>query len=376
MPTTTWNRHHVLSLADFTTAEYDTVLQTAASFQEVLSRRTKKVPTLQGQVVANLFFESSTRTRSSFEIAAKRLSADTLNFAAATSSMTKGETILDTAKTYLAMGTDIMVIRHREAGVPNAIAAEMDRLGVRVSVLNAGDGQHEHPSQALLDLFTICTLIDPANPRLELLKGKKIAIVGDILHSRVARSNIWSLIASGAQVHLAAPPTLLPKLFSEFISEEIGDRSQESLAISPLSPSTQFPVPSSQSPLPLIPKGGPEFPSPQSPIPSPQLFLHWQLEPALQDADFVMTLRLQKERMTAHLLPSLREYHQLFGITRPKLQLCKPNVKVLHPGPVNRGVEISSDLMDDPEFSLIQSQVTSGVAVRMALLYLLGSGKA
>ncbi|MEH2142263.1 aspartate carbamoyltransferase catalytic subunit [Nostoc sp.] len=348
MPTTTWNRHHILSLADFTTTEYDTVLQTAASFQEVLSRRTKKVPTLQGQVVANLFFEPSTRTRSSFEIAAKRLSADTLNFAAATSSMTKGETILDTAKTYLAMGTDIMVVRHREAGVPNAIAAEMDRLGVRVSVLNAGDGQHEHPSQALLDLFTICTLIDPDHPRLDLLKGKKIAIVGDILHSRVARSNIWSLIASGAKVHLAAPPTLLPKLFAEFILES-GIRSQE-----------------------FIISSSPSF----STSPNQQLFLHWQLEPALQNADFVMTLRLQKERMTAHLLPSLREYHRLFGITRTKLQLCKPNVKVLHPGPVNRGVEISSELMDDPEFSLIQSQVTSGVAVRMALLYLLGSGKA
>jgi aspartate carbamoyltransferase catalytic subunit len=338
MPSTTWNRHHILSLADFTTVEYDAVLQTAASFQEVLSRRTKKVPTLQGQVVANLFFEPSTRTRSSFEIAAKRLSADTLNFAAATSSMTKGETILDTAKTYLAMGTDIMVIRHREAGVPNAIAQEMDRLGVKVSVLNAGDGQHEHPSQGLLDLFTICTLIDPANPRIELLKGKKIAIVGDILHSRVARSNIWSLTASGAEVHLAAPPTLLPKLFAEYFLEETAEESQ-------------------------------------SPILNRQLFLHWNLEPALRDADFVMTLRLQKERMTAHLLPSLREYHQLFGITRDKLRLCKPNVKVLHPGPVNRGVEISSDLMDDPEFSLIQAQVTSGVAVRMALLYLIGSGK-
>ncbi|MEH2060020.1 MAG: aspartate carbamoyltransferase catalytic subunit [Nostoc sp.] len=359
MPTNTWNRHHILSLADFTTTEYDTVLQTAASFQEVLSRRTKKVPTLQGQVVANLFFESSTRTRSSFELAAKRLSADTLNFAAATSSMTKGETILDTAKTYLAMGTDIMVVRHREAGVPNAIAAEMDRLGVRVSVLNAGDGQHEHPSQALLDLFTITTLIDPASPRLELLKGKKIAIVGDILHSRVARSNIWSLIASGAEVHLAAPPTLLPKLFAEYILEEAGVRNQD------------FVISSSPTPhYPLSPEG-----APPSPLPTPQLFLHWQLEPALQNADFVMTLRLQKERMTAHLLPSLREYHQLFGITRTKLQLCKPNVKVLHPGPVNRGVEISSDLMDDPEFSLIQSQVTSGVAVRMALLYLIGSGK-
>jgi aspartate carbamoyltransferase catalytic subunit len=329
---TTWNRHHILSLADFTAEEYNVVLQTAASFVEVLSRRTKKVPALQGQIVANLFFESSTRTRSSFEIAAKRLSADTLNFAAATSSMTKGETILDTAKTYLAMGTDIMVIRHREAGVPQAIALEMDRLGVRVSILNAGDGQHEHPSQALLDLFTICTLIDPDQPRIEVLQGKKIAIVGDILHSRVARSNIWSLIASGVQVHLAAPPTLLPKFFAEYLAEE-----QE--------------------------------------VQNHQLFLHWQLEPALQDADFVMTLRLQKERMTNHLLPSLREYHQLFGINRTKLKLCQPHVKVLHPGPVNRGVEISSDLMDDPEFSLIQSQVTSGVAVRMALLYLIGSGK-
>lgn len=337
MPSSTWNRHHVLSLADFTTNEYDTVLQTAASFQEVLSRRTKKVPSLQGQVVANLFFEPSTRTRSSFELAAKRLSADTLNFTAASSSMTKGETILDTAKTYLAMGTDIMVIRHREAGVPNAIAQEMDRLGVRVSVLNAGDGQHEHPSQALLDLFTICTLIDPSHPRLELLKDKKIAIVGDILHSRVARSNIWSLTASGAQVHLASPPTLLPQLFQDFVLES-----------------------------------GQTDPSPKL---NRQLFLHWELEPALKDADLVMTLRLQKERMTAHLLPSLREYHQTFGITRKKLQLCQPHVKVLHPGPVNRGVEISSDLMDDPEFSLIQSQVTSGIAIRMALLYLLGSGK-
>lgn len=334
MSTATWTRHHILSLADFTAAEYDIVLQTAASFQEVLSRRTKRVPTLQGQVVANLFFEPSTRTRSSFELAAKRLSADTLNFASASSSMTKGETILDTAKTYLAMGTDMMVVRHKEAGVPNLIAQEMDRLGVRVGVLNAGDGQHEHPSQGLLDLFTICSLLDPNNPRIELLKDKKIAIVGDILHSRVARSNIWSLTASGAEVHLAAPPTLLPKLFADYFSDD-----------------------------------------PKSKIQNRKLFLHWQLEPALQDADFVMTLRLQKERMTAHLLPSLREYHHNFGITRSQLQLCKPDVKVLHPGPVNRGVEISSELMDDPKFSLIQAQVTSGVAVRMALLYLMGSGK-
>jgi aspartate carbamoyltransferase catalytic subunit len=327
MVTTTWTRRHILSLADFTPEEYDTVLQTAASFQEVLSRRTKRVPTLQGQVVANLFFEPSTRTRSSFELAAKRLSADTLNFAPGISSLTKGETILDTAKTYLAMGTDLMVIRHREAGVPLAIAQEMDQLQSRVGVLNAGDGQHEHPSQALLDLFTICSLLDFEHPQVSLLEGKKVAIVGDILHSRVARSNIWSLTASGAEVHLAAPPTLLPKRFADFINAD------------------------------------------------KRLSLHWSIEPALQDADFVMTLRLQRERMTQHLLPSLREYHLGFGITSDRLKLCKPEVKVLHPGPVNRGVEISSELMDDPKLSLISQQVTSGVAVRMALLYLMGSGK-
>jgi aspartate carbamoyltransferase catalytic subunit len=324
----TWNRRHILTLADFTADEYSTVLQTAASFREVLGRRTKKVPALQGQVVANLFFEPSTRTRNSFELAAKRLSADTLNFTPGSSSLTKGETILDTAKTYLAMGTDLMVIRHQQAGVPDAIASEMDRLGSRVSVLNAGDGQHEHPSQGLLDLFTICSLLDAERPRLELLAGKKIAVVGDILHSRVARSNIWSLTAAGADVHLAGPPTLLPLFFAECGQGRAG-----------------------------------------------KLFLHWDLEPALQDADFVMTLRLQKERMSQHLLPSLREYHALYGITRDRLKICKPDVKVLHPGPVNRGVEISSDLMDDPQFSLISQQVTSGVAVRMALLYSIGGGK-
>jgi aspartate carbamoyltransferase catalytic subunit len=200
----TWNRRHILSLADFTTAEYDTVLQTAASFGEVMLRPVKKVPSLQGQLVTNMFFEASTRTRSSFELAAKRLSADVMNFAASTSSLSKGETILDTAKTYLAMGTDIMVIRHQQSGVPQIIAQEMDRLGVNVGVLNAGDGQHEHPSQGLLDLFTICAALDPKNPRTELLAGKKIAIVGDVLHSRVARSNIWSLTACGAAVHLVA----------------------------------------------------------------------------------------------------------------------------------------------------------------------------
>lgn len=328
MTETVWTRRHILSLADFSPTEYETVLKTALSFREVLSRRTKKVPTLQGQVVTTLFFEASTRTRSSFELAAKRLSADTLTFSPSTSSLSKGETILDTAKTYLAMGTDIMVIRHQQSGVPHQIAQEMDRLGTAVRVLNAGDGQHEHPSQGLLDLFTLCSSLDPEHPRLSLLEGKKIAIVGDILHSRVARSNLWSLVTAGARVHLAAPPTLLPQAFQDF----------------------------------LLPSGIER---------SGSLHLHWTLEPALEDADFVMTLRLQQERMSQHLLPSLRDYHQQFGITHDRLQRCKRGVKVLHPGPVNRGVELSSAVMDDPALSLVSQQVTNGVAIRMALLYLI-----
>lgn len=327
-----WTRRHILSLADFTPGEYDTVLKTALSFQEVLSRRTKKVPTLQGQVVTTMFFESSTRTRSSFELAAKRLSADTLTFSPGSSSLSKGETILDTAKTYLAMGTDIMVIRHQQVGVPQTIALEMERLQTPVRVLNAGDGQHEHPSQGLLDLFTFCTALDPDRPRLELLRGRKIAIVGDILHSRVARSNLWSLLTAGAEVHLAAPPTLLPSDFQQFVSSSS--------------------IPGEQRPG--------------------SLYLHWTLDPALEKADFVMTLRLQQERMSQHLLPSLREYHQQFGITYDRLKQCKPEVRILHPGPVNRGVELSSDVMDDPKLSLVPHQVTNGVAVRMALLYLIG----
>ncbi|MEM6450088.1 MAG: aspartate carbamoyltransferase catalytic subunit [Cyanobacteria bacterium P01_D01_bin.105] len=331
-----WNRHHIVSLEDFTPAEYASVLQTAVSFQGVLSRRTKKVPTLQGQVVANLFFEPSTRTRSSFELAAKRLSADTLNFSPSSSSLTKGETILDTAKTYLAMGTDLMVIRHQGSGVPATIAQEMDRLGSGVGVLNAGDGQHEHPSQALLDLLTICNALSSDQPTIDDLRGKKIAIVGDILHSRVARSNLWSLTACGAEVHLAAPPTLLPKLFAAAFS------------------------------MPLETAEG---------TVERKVFVHWQLASALENADFVMALRLQKERMSDHLLPSLREYHQRFGITRDRLKLCNPDVKILHPGPTNRGVEITSDLMDDARISLVSTQVASGVAVRMALLYLMAGAK-
>ncbi|MGK7891841.1 MAG: aspartate carbamoyltransferase catalytic subunit [Leptolyngbyaceae cyanobacterium] len=363
-PSTTWTRRHILSLDTFTPAEYNTILHTASSFGEVLSRRMKKVPALQGIVVTNMFFEPSTRTRSSFELAAKRLSADVLNFSPGSSSLTKGETILDTAKTYLAMGTNLMVIRHRQTGVPLAIAQEMDRLNTNVGILNAGDGQHAHPSQALLDLFTLCTVLNPDHPQIEDLADKKIAIVGDILHSRVARSNIWSLTASGADVHLAAPPTLLPQTFAEFCTPiPRGNMTNVLGGHNPVSQPQATPLQSKIQNL-------------KSKIQNPRrLTLHHHLEPALDGADFVMTLRLQQERMTQHLLPSLREYHQQFGLTRDRLQRCHSAVKVLHPGPTNRGVEISSDLMDDPEISLISQQVTNGVAVRMALLYLMGAGQ-
>jgi len=317
-----WQRRHLLSLKDLAPWEYEIILQTSASFAEVLSRPTPKVPTLQGRVVALLFFESSTRTRNSFELAAKRLSADTLNFSPGTSALNKGETILDTAKTLLAMNTNVMVVRHQYSGVPHQIAQECDRLGTGVGVINAGDGQHEHPTQALLDLFTLCSQSNAKQPSLTSLRGCKIAIVGDILHSRVARSNIYSLRAAGAEVHLVGPPTLVTPDW-------------QALGVQ----------------------------------------VHWDLAPALQSAHFVMALRLQMERMEQHFLPSLREYHREYGLTRERLSLCQPGVKILHPGPANRGVELTSDVMDDPELSLVSQQVNNGVAVRMAILYLLSTAK-
>ncbi len=317
-----WQRRHVLGLADFTASEYAIVMQTAASFREVLTRQLPKVPTLQGKVVANLFFEASTRTRNSFEIAAKRLSSDVLNFSPGTSSLLKGESILDTTRTFLAMGASIIVVRHLQAGVPQLIVQEIDRVKATTGVLNAGDGLHEHPTQGLLDLFTLCCDINPLHPHPQDLRGLKIVIVGDCLHSRVARSNIWCLVSAGADVHLVGPPTLVPKAF-----EDLG------------------------------------------------VTVHWQLEPALKSARFVMALRLQHERMQQFLLPSLRDYHQLYGLNLSRLQHCDPNVKLLHPGPVNRGVEIASELMETSAISLIDQQVTNGLAVRMALLYLLGGGR-
>lgn len=318
-----WQRRHLLSLADFQPWEYEIILQTTASFVEVLRRPTPKVPTLQGRVVAMLFFEASTRTRNSFELAAKRLSADTLNFTPGTSALNKGETILDTAKTLLAMNTNLLVIRHQYSGVPHQIARECDHWGSGVGVINAGDGQHEHPTQALLDLFTLCSQSPGQPPELAALQGCKVAIVGDILHSRVARSNIYSLRAAGADIHLAGPPTLVTPDW-------------QALGVQ----------------------------------------VHWQLAPALKDAAFVMALRLQQERMHQHFLPSLREYHREYGLTRERLSLCQPGVKILHPGPANRGVELTSEVMDDPHLSLVSQQVNHGVAVRMAVLYLLSTAKA
>jgi len=315
-----WQRRHILGLRDFTFAEYQTVLQTTHTFREVLGRQNRKVPTLQGKTVVNLFFESSTRTRSSFEMAAKALSADVLNFSPGSSSLSKGETILDTARTYAAMGAAILIIRHREPGVPHLIARDLDAWDIRV--FNAGDGQHEHPTQGLLDLYTLCHFLDPQNPSSDGLRGKKVVIVGDVLHSRVARSNLWALQHCGAEVHLAGPPTLVPRLFSELGAT-----------------------------------------------------VHHQLAPALAGADFVMALRLQQERIEEQLIPSLREYHQTFGLNHERLKDCQSQVRLLHPGPTNRGVEVTSELMDDPTISLISQQVSTGVAVRMALLYLLGGGK-
>ncbi|MEN9245922.1 MAG: aspartate carbamoyltransferase catalytic subunit [Thermostichales cyanobacterium BF4_bins_65] len=312
-----WKHRHLLSLANFSREDYQRVFQTALSFQEILGRRNPKVPALQGKVVANLFFEPSTRTRSSFELAAKRLSADVLNFSPATSSLSKGETILDTTRTLLAMGLDILVVRHAQAGIPALLAAEIDRHYPGVRVLNAGDGQHQHPTQALLDLFTLAV---NHSGSLEGLAGVKVAIVGDILHSRVARSNMQALTTVGAEVHVAGPPTLVPLDFAQW-----------------------------------------------------GVKVHWQLQPALQGARFVMALRLQQERMQGHFLPSLREYHQCYGLTLERLQVCDPQVQVLHPGPVNRGVELASEVMESP-CCLVDQQVSHGVAVRMAVLYLLGGG--
>lgn len=295
----------LLGIEPLTADEIELILDTAEGFKEVSERPVKKVPALRGQLVINFFMEASTRTRVSFEIAEKRLSADTLNFSASGSSVEKGETLLDTAMNLMAMSPNMIVIRHKHAGAPHILAARLP-----ASIINAGDGPHEHPTQALLDAFTI-------RERLGRLKGVAISIVGDIAHSRVVRSNIQLLTKMGAKVTLSAPPTLMPAEIEKF-----GVRVVHSL------------------------------------------------DEALEGADAIMMLRMQIERQGSLRFPSLREYFNTFGLTPERLKRARPDAIVMHPGPMNRGVEIASDVADGP-WSVILDQVTNGIAVRMAVLYLL-----
>jgi aspartate carbamoyltransferase catalytic subunit len=310
---THWTRRHVIDSSQLNRFEVEEVLKTAKTFSEILSRPIKKVPTLRGKVVANMFYENSTRTLTSFDLAGKYLSADTINFSVSTSSVKKGESLIDTAKTLQAMGVDAIVIRHASSGVCQQLA---NYFGNTMGLLNAGDGQHDHPTQGLLDMYSILERL--GTDKIETLAGKKITIVGDVAHSRVARSNIHLLKLSGADVHVVGPSTLLPPHI-----EQLGCTA------------------------------------------------HTQLEEALEGADIVMCLRLQLERQKSGLIPSLGEYSRLYGITHQRLQqFCPPEVIIMHPGPMNRGVEISSEVADDLQLSIITNQVTSGVAIRMSLLYL------
>ncbi|MBX3027686.1 aspartate carbamoyltransferase catalytic subunit [bacterium] len=302
----TFTHRHLLGLEGATREELLHLVDTAASFKEISERDIKKVPTLRGKTVVGLFYEASTRTRTSFEIAAKRLSADYVNISSATSSASKGETLLDTARNIAAMRPDALIIRHPAAGAARYLANRIE-----CPVINAGDGAHEHPTQALLDLLTI-------RDHVGRLEGLTVAIVGDILHSRVTRSNVHALRALGNTVRLVGPPTLLPR---------------EAAALGEV---------------------------------------HHQLGSGVRGADVVMMLRLQRERQGRNYLPSLDEYARYFCLTRAALAEAKPEVVVLHPGPINRGIEIASDVADGAA-SLIMDQVTNGVAVRMAVLFLLAS---
>ena len=327
----------MLDLAAFSLDDYATVLELAQRFRAMPVAGARKLPALQGRLMTSLFFEPSTRTRSSFELAAKRLSADVQSFSPSSSSLSKGESLLDTARTYVAMGANVLVVRHQCAGVPQGLARDLDQAGEGVAVLNAGDGLHSHPSQGLLDLFTLARHFNPEAPSPEDLRGKRIVIVGEVLQSRVALSNLWDLTACGDDVVLCGPPTLLPDAFAEFV----------------LAP------PPGQAVDPVAQRG--------------TVTVVRSLDHALPGADAVMTLRLQKERMRQHLLTSLDQYHRQYGLTHQSLALCGPGVPVLHPGPVNRGVEMAGALLDDSSRSLVEEQVRNGIPIRMALLYLLAA---
>jgi len=307
----TFNRKHLLGIRDLSAEEITHLLDTAETFRDVSRREIKKVPALRGRTVINLFFEPSTRTRTSFEIAAKRLSADAVNISVSTSSVSKGETLLDTARNLEAMAPDCIVVRHSMAGAPHHLARMCD-----APIVNAGDGSHEHPTQALLDALTIREY----KGRIE---GLNIAIIGDILHSRVARSNIHLLTKLGATVRVAGPGTLVPAEFAELVEQG--------------------------------------------------LRVEQRIEDAIEGADVVMILRIQRERQGAAFFPSMREYAVHFGLHPGHLERASKEVIVMHPGPINRGIEISSEIADGSR-SLILDQVTNGIAVRMAVLYLLARG--
>ena len=298
----------ILDMESLTVDEINMVLDTADNMKEISERPVKKVPTLRGKTVVLFFYEPSTRTRTSFDIAAKRLSADSLSLSASTSSMVKGETLIDTARNLEAMNPDVIVIRHSASGAPHMLA----KL-VKASIINAGDGMHAHPTQALLDLMTV-------RENKGRIAGLRIAIVGDIAHSRVARSNCIGFTKMGAEVVLAGPPTMIPK-------------GVESFGVS----------------------------------------VSYHLDDAIGDADVIMMLRIQKERQRHFLFSTEREYAKVYGLTKARLANARDDVLIMHPGPINRGVEIASDVADGP-YSLILDQVTNGVAVRMALLYLVAGG--
>ena len=334
-----WEHKHILDLANFSLENYATVLELANRFKILPKTGARKLPALQGRLVATLFFEPSTRTRTSFELAAKRLSADTQSFSPSNSALNKGESPLDTAITYISMGADVLVVRHSSSNISAELASHIDNLGKDTSILNAGDGLHSHPSQGLLDLFTLANFFSPEEPIPRSLKGKQITIVGDILHSRVARSNLWSLTACGANVILCGPPSLLPESFSKFVDSP----------------------PPGQRTDPISRRGS--------------INISRSLKEALQETDAVMTLRLQKERMKKNLITDISRYHRDYGITSESLKWCKKKIPVLHPGPVNRGIEISSEIIEDDSICLIEEQVANGIPIRMALLYLLSSAR-
>jgi aspartate carbamoyltransferase catalytic subunit len=304
-----WDRKNLLDIQSLSADEILTVLDTARAFKAVGERAIKKVPALRGKTVVNLFIEPSTRTRISFELAAQRLTADVINFSAEASSLKKGETLKDTARNLQALNADIIVIRHSASGAPHFLARFLE-----ASVINAGDGAHEHPTQALLDAFTI-------RENKGRIEGLNVTILGDILYSRVARSNIWAMTKLGARVTLCGPSTLVPRVF-----ERMGCR------------------------------------------------VTYDVNEAIADADIINLLRIQHERQRKTMFPSIGEYTSLFGLTRARLARTKPEALIMHPGPINRGVEIDSDIADSKQ-SLITEQVTNGLAVRMAVLFLINGGQ-